>query len=86
MKKLWSDRRWNDYLYWQETDKTTLRKINNLLKDIERNANTGIGKPEPLKHYDGYWSRRIDAKNRLVYKVCDGAIIVAQCRGHYDTK
>ncbi len=64
-------------------------RMNDTLKkdwDIERNANTGIGKPEPLKHYDGYWSRRIDAKNRLVYKVFDGAIIVAQCRGHYDTK
>lgn len=64
-------------------------RMNDTLKkdwDIERNTNTGIGKPEPLKHYDGYWSRRIDAKNRLVYKVFDGAIIVAQCRGHYDTK
>ncbi len=63
-------------------------RMNDTLKkdwDIERNANTGIGKPEPLKHYDGYWSRRIDAKNRLVYKVFDGALIVAQCRGHYDT-
>ena len=85
MIKVWSDRAWEDYLYWQENDKKTLRRINQLLKDIDRNAFCGIGKPEPLK-YDrhGYWSRRIDGVNRLVFRIVNNQIEIAQCRAHYD--
>lgn len=86
MRKLWTDRGWEEYLFWQENDKKTLKKINNLLKDIERNGNDGIGKPEPLKNHDGFWSKRIDEKNRLVYTIIDDAINIAQCKGHYDDK
>lgn len=76
---------WDEYLYWQMQDKKTLRRINQLLKDIQRNHFEGIGKPEPLKHKDGFWSRRIDDKNRLVYSVnSDGDIMIASCRGHYE--
>ena len=75
---------WEDYLYWQEKDKRTLKRINHLLKDIVRNGNEGIGKPEPLRHRDG-WSRRIDEVNRLVYRLNnDASIEILQCRGHYD--
>mgnify|MGYP002753149924 FL=1 len=66
MRKIWSDEAWEDYLYWQEQDKKTLKKINSLIKDIERNGLQGIGKSEPLKYRDG-WSRRIDKENRLVF-------------------
>ena len=70
MNKIWSDEAWEDYLYWQMQDKKTLKRINNLIKDIERNENVGIGKPEPLKHeLQGFWSRRIDEKNRLIYRI-----------------
>lgn len=76
---------WDEYLYWQMQDKKTLRRINQLLKEIQRNSFDGIGKPEPLKYCDGYWSRRIDEKNRLVYSVSsDGDIVVISCRGHYE--
>lgn len=76
---------WDDYLYWQKQDKKTLRKINLLLQDITRNAFEGIGKPEPLKgKLSGWWSRRIDDSNRIVYRVKNnGSIEIAQCRGHY---
>ena len=75
---------WEDYLYWQAQDKKTLRRINQLLHDIERNGHTGIGKPEPLRHdLSGWWSRRIDAANRLVYRVKDECIEIAQCGAHY---
>jgi toxin YoeB len=75
---------WEDYLYWQAQDKKTLRRINQLLQDIERSGHTGIGKPEPLRHdLSGWWSRRIDATNRLVYRVKDGCIEIAQCGAHY---
>ena len=68
MKLLWDERGWNDYLYWQDKDKKTLRKINAMLKDIQRNPYDGIGKPEPLKEdLSGWWSRRIDSANRIVY-------------------
>ena len=79
---------WEDYLYWQIQDKKTLRKINYLLQDILRNAFEGIGKPEPLKgDMSGWWSRRIDETNRLVYRIkSDGDIEIAQCRGHYNDK
>jgi toxin YoeB len=79
------DSGWADYLYWQAKDKKTLKKINALLKDIDRSPFSGEGKPEPLKHNRrGYWSRRIDGANRIVYKVTDTQIIIVQCKGHYD--
>jgi toxin YoeB len=84
MKRLWDDEAWNDYLYWQSQDKKTLRRINQLLKDIDRNGHEGIGKPEPLKYgLQGYWSRRIDDTNRLVYKIEADCIKIAQYRTHY---
>ena len=79
------DESWEDYLYWQKTDKNMLLKINNLLKDISRTPFTGIGKPEALKHkYKGFWSRSIDGEHRLIYKVKDDEIQIAKCRFHYD--
>jgi toxin YoeB len=75
---------WSDYLYWQQTDKNTLRKINRLIEDTSRNPFTGIGKPEPLKHeLSGTWSRRIDGEHRLVYQLKDDLLIILQCRYHY---
>lgn len=84
MKLKWDEDAWNDYLYWQKQDKKTLKRINALLTDIMRNPFDGIGKPEPLKHQKGYWSRRIDDVNRIVYKVDGDAIAIAAVRGHYD--
>ena len=85
MKLLWEERAWDDYCYWQSQDKKTLRKINALIRDIQRGRFDGAGKPEPLKdNLTGWWSRRIDDKNRIVYKKKDGTIIIASCRGHYD--
>jgi toxin YoeB len=85
MNKIWHDKAWNEYIEWQTEDKKTLKRINNLLKDIDRHPFTGIGKPEPLKgNWQGYWSRRIDEVNRIVYKIEDNQIIIAQCGGHYD--
>jgi toxin YoeB len=84
MRKIFSDNAWEDYLYWQKHDKKILKKINNLIKDIERNLYQGIGKPEPLKHgLSGYWSRRINSEHRIVYKIEDGSILIAQVRHHY---
>ena len=83
-KLIFTDRAWEEYLYWQTQDKKTLKRINALLKDVDRNGFEGVGKPEPLKNYDGCWSRRIDDVNRLVYKVLDGQIEIIQCKGHYD--
>jgi toxin YoeB len=75
----------DDYQYWQQTDKAMLRRINALIRDIQREPFSGIGKPEPLKfNFSGYWSRRIDGQHRVVYKVDDKEIILAQLRGHYD--
>jgi len=82
-KLIFAERAWDEYLYWQEHDKKILKHINLLLKDIARNGNDGIGKPEPLRHRDG-WSRRVDDVNRLVYKFNDDSIEILQCRGHYD--
>ena len=80
----WAAASWEDYLYWQATDKKVLKRINLLITDIERHAFSGLGDPEPLRHnWTGYWSRRIDREHRLVYKVTDNAIIIAQCRYHY---
>lgn len=87
MNKAWQDEAWEDYLYWQTQDKKTLKRINLLLKDIDRNAYEGIGKPEPLLgNFAGYWSRRIDDKNRIVYKVENKQIIIVQCGSHYRDK
>ena len=89
MRKTFSERGFDDYVYWQTNDKKILKKINDLLKDIERNgALNGIGKPEALKNdLSGWYSRRIDEKNRLVYKIIDGDTIeIYQCRSHYDDK
>jgi len=85
MKYIFVDESWEDYLYWQNTDKKKLKKINELLKDIARNPFESLGKPEPLKHkYSGFWSRRIDDRHRLIYKYEDGEIQIAKCRFHYD--
>lgn len=82
---IFTDESWEDYLYWQQTDKKILKKINELLKDVARSPYEGIGKPEPLKHkYSGYWSRRIDLEHRLIYKVEGQNILIAKCRFHYD--
>lgn len=85
MNKAFTDIGWDDYLYWQTEDRKTLRKINTLLKDIERNGNEGIGKPEPLTgDLSGFWSRRINQKNRLIYALEMDQIIIIACRYHYD--
>lgn len=79
-----SEKAWQDYLYWQTQDKKTLKRINQLLQDIERNGYSGIGKPEPLKgDLTGYWSRRIDDVNRIVYKLSADVIEILQCKSHY---
>ena len=84
MNILFTDDAWEDYLYWQQADKQTLRKINQLLKDIQRTPFSGIGKPEPLKHQlQGCWSRRIDSEHRLVYDITDSTLKVIGCRFHY---
>lgn len=80
-----SEKAWQDYLYWQTQDKKTLKRINQLLQDIERNGYSGIGKPEPLKgDLTGYWSRRIDDVNRIVYRLSDDVIEILQCKNHYE--
>lgn len=84
MRTAWDTEAWEDYLYWQTQDKKTLKRINALIQDIQRSNFEGIGKPEPLKNdLSGYWSRRIDDKNRLVYKIQDNMLIIIQCRTHY---
>ena len=84
MIKIWHDRAWDEYVEWQTKDKKALKRINALIKDINRHPFTGIGKPEPLKgNLQGYWSRRIDEANRIVYKVEHEQLIIAQCGGHY---
>ncbi|ETS31402.1 toxin YoeB [Photorhabdus temperata] len=80
----WAEMAWEDYLHWQQTDKKTLKRVNTLIKDVKRQPFGGLGGPEPVKHnWSGYWSRRIDRKHRLVYKVTDETIIIVQCRYHY---
>ncbi len=84
MNLLFYSKAWDDYLYWQQTDKKIVRKINELLKDISRDSFAGIGKPEPLKHeYSGYWSRRITDEHRMVYTVEGATIKIVQLRYHY---
>ena len=84
MQKAWTDDAWADYLYWQSQDKKTLKRINTLLKDIDRQPFSGMGRPELLTgNKQGYWSRRIDEVNRIVYKVEREQIVITQCGGHY---
>jgi toxin YoeB len=84
MTKSWDDDAWDDYLFWQTQDKKTLKRINNLIKDIDRQPYSGIGKPEPLSgNLRGYWSRRIDECNRIVYRVKEERIEIIQCGSHY---
>jgi toxin YoeB len=85
MKYVFADESWEDYLYWQKTDKKKLQRINELLKDIARQPFAGIGKPEPLKHQlAGFWSRRIDENHSLIYTVQNDEIQIVKCRFHYD--
>ncbi len=85
MKLIFVDESWEDYLYWQKTDRKILERINNLVKDISRNPYSGLGKPEPLKYkYQGFWSRRITEEHRLIYRVVEDEIHIAKCRFHYD--
>ena len=87
MRLLWEDRAWEDYLYWQTQDKKTLKRVNTLIGEIKRNPFEGIGKPEPLKaNLNGYWSRRIDDFNRIVYFEQNDIIYVVSCKGHYAIK
>ncbi|MGM8848933.1 Txe/YoeB family addiction module toxin [Salinicola halophyticus] len=84
MMLTWAEKAREDYLYWQSTDKKTLKRVNMLIKDIQRQPFSGLGDPEPLRHgWLGYWSRRIDREHRLVYKPTEQAIIIVQCRYHY---
>lgn len=84
MNPTFAPQAWDDYRHWQQTDLQVLARIHELIKDILRNPYTGIGKPEPLKHaLRGYWSRRINGEHRIVYRMVDGAILIAQLRYHY---
>ena len=84
MNKVFTELGWEDYIYWKETDKKISKKIDKLIKEIERTPFSGIGKPEPLKHdLAGCWSRRIDGEHRLVYEIEDNVIYIHQCRYHY---
>lgn len=84
MKLVWDTNAWDDYLWWQAQDRAILKRINAVINDIERQANEGFGKPEPLKHdFRGYWLRRITEEHRLVYKIVSNEIRIAACRYHY---
>lgn len=84
MKLMFSSHAWDEYLYWQTTDKKVLKRINNLIKETQRQPYEGIGKPEPLKHgLSGYWSRRINDEHRIVYRCDDDTLMIAQLRYHY---
>lgn len=84
MKLIFSEQAWDDYLYWQKIDKKLLERINAVIKDISRSPFEGIGKPEPLKNaLSGYWSRRLNDEHRIVYKISDGSMFIAQLRFHY---
>ena len=85
MRKVWFDEAWEDYLYWQTQDKKTIKRINQLLQDIDHNGYSGIGKPELLKgELSGFASRRIDETNRLVYRITEDVIEILSCKGHYE--
>jgi toxin YoeB len=85
MNKTWSDNAWEDYVYWQAQDRKTLIRINELLRDIERDPFSGKGKPEPLKYeWKGFWSRRINDTDRLIYRISMDQLEIAACRSHYD--
>ncbi len=80
----WAEQAWQDYLYWQQTDKKITKRINKLIEDIKRHPFEGLGNPEPLKYnWSGFWSRRIDREHRLVYAIENQEILIAQCRYHY---
>lgn len=82
---MFTERAWEEYCYWQKQDRKTLKRINQLLIDIKRNEFAGIGKPEPLKNdLSGFWSRRIDEANRIVYRIVNEQIEIVQCKGHYN--
>ncbi len=84
MRLIFSEHAWDDYLYWQRVDKKLLKRVNSIIQDIQRSPFEGIGKPEPLKHaLSGYWSRRINDEHRIVYKVEDDSLLIAQLRHHY---
>jgi len=85
MRILWAEPAWEEYCYWQSQDKKTLKRINDVIKDIQRDPYSGIGKPKPLKNdLSGCWSRRIDDVNRLVYRVKDNIVEILECKGHYN--
>ncbi|MFL0809271.1 MAG: Txe/YoeB family addiction module toxin [Agarilytica sp.] len=84
MKLIFAEQAWEDYLYWQKTDKQILKRINTLVKDVTRDPFAGIGKPEPLQHaLSGYWSRRINDEHRMVYTIHENSLLIAQLRYHY---
>ena len=84
MKIIWDDEAWKEYVEWQTIDRKIVKKINELIKDIQKNGNEGIGKPEALKHeLSGYWSRRITEKHRLIYVVTENQLVIIGCSGHY---
>jgi toxin YoeB len=84
VKLVFSEQAWEDYLYWQKTDKKLLERVNALIKEVSRSPFAGIGKPEPLKNaLTGYWSRRINDEHRIVYRIADGSVLIAQLRYHY---
>jgi len=84
MKQLWHDSAWEEYVYWQTQDRKTLKRINLLIQDSQRNGYAGIGNPEPLKHeLSGFWSKRIDEVNRLVYRISGDTLEILSCKGHY---
>lgn len=84
MKLIFSEQAWEDYLYWQKADRKLMERINHLIREIQRQPFAGIGKPEPLKHaFAGYWSRRVNDEHRIVYKIQDDSVLIAQLRYHY---
>lgn len=84
MRLIFSEHAWEDYCYWQKTDKKILARINELIQDIQRNKYQGIGKPEPLRHtLAGWWSRRINSEHRIIYKIDSDSILIAQTKYHY---
>ncbi len=84
MKLVFSERAWEDYLYWQETDRRLVARIHQLIREIQREPFAGVGKPEPLRHaFQGYWSRRINDEHRIVYKIQGDSLLIAQLRYHY---